>query len=183
MKMFRAFIAVEVPFTEELKNLWGEVKASGARVKMVEPENVHITLKFLGNIPENLVPEILKAITKSCSGISPFKVSLTGCGAFPTPNRPRVVWVGVSEGEEELKRIAYSLEKELSKLGFEKEKREFVPHLTIARVKGSIGKLPEVIRRNANKKFGEFEVKEVRLMKSTLTPTGPIYEVIGSVKL
>ncbi len=181
--MFRAFIAVKVPFTDELRKFWEEVKSSGARLKMVEPENVHITLKFLGNVEESLVNRIVEAISNSCQDVSPFKISLKGCGGFPHLGRPRVVWIGVSEGGEELKRIASSLEEELHKLGFEKERREFVPHLTIARVKGNVGRLPEILRGNVNRKFGEFEVREIRLMKSTLTPKGPIYEVIRSVKL
>ena len=179
--MFRGFIAIKIPFNNEMEAFWTEIKRSGARIKLVEPYNTHITLKFLGNTAESLVSNIEEIIKNAVEGLKPFEIELRGCGAFPSPTRPRVVWIGVKEGADTLKKIAESIDIGASKLGFERERRPFVPHLTVGRVKGSIGALPRVLAEWANKDFGKVIVDKVFLMKSVLKPEGPEYYEVVSV--
>ncbi|MCD6157780.1 MAG: RNA 2',3'-cyclic phosphodiesterase [Euryarchaeota archaeon] len=181
MPKFRGFIAVKIPFTESMKELWDDVRKSGARIKLVEPHNVHITLKFLGDTEESLVPRIEAIMKKAVMDVNPFEVELYGCGAFPSPSRPRVVWIGVREGADVLKTIAERIDQEVSKLGFQRETRPFVAHATVGRVKGHIGGLPRVINEWSNRSFGKFEVKEILLMKSILRPEGPEYHEVRRV--
>ncbi|MDK2383416.1 MAG: RNA 2',3'-cyclic phosphodiesterase, partial [Candidatus Korarchaeota archaeon] len=113
----------------------------------------------------------------------PFPMHLRGVGAFPKVSRPNVVWIGVDEGRDVFIGMAKELDRSLAKLGFRRETKGFEPHLTIARVKGYSGDLPEIIRRISDVDIGVIEVKEVRFKKSTLTPQGPIYETLYGVKL
>jgi len=182
-RMFRGFIAIKIPFNNEMEAFWNAIKRSGARIKLVEPYNTHITLKFLGNTAESLIPNIEEIIRNAVEGLKPFEIELKGCGAFPTPTRPRVVWIGVREGADILKKIAESIDREVSKLGFEREKRSFVAHLTVGRVKGSQGALPRVLAEWANKDFGRVLVDKVFLMKSILRPEGPEYHEMVSVSI
>ena len=143
----RAFIAVEVPFSAELEKFSLAVKSSDASVKMVNLVNVHITLKFLGDILEDRVPEIEDAMRDAVTGTKPFTMCMKGSGAFPNLGRISVVWAGM-EGAEPLLEIARKLDSNLAKLGFEPEKRKFSPHVTVARVRDNrnIRELAEIIR-------------------------------------
>ena len=181
--MFRGFIAIKIPFNNEMEAFWSAIKRSGARIKLVEPYNTHITLKFLGNTAESLISNIEEIIKNAVKGLQPFEIELKGSGAFPNPTRPRVVWIGVREGADILKKIADTIDREVSKLGFEKERRHFVPHLTVGRVKGSIGALPRVLADWANKDFGKVLVDRIFLMKSILRPEGPEYHDVVSVNI
>jgi len=182
-RMFRGFIAIKIPFNDQMEAFWNAIKRSGARIKLVEPYNTHITLKFLGNTAESLIPNIEEIIRNAVEGLKPFEIELKGCGAFPTSTRPRVVWIGVKEGADTLKKIAESIDCEVSKLGFEKEKRPFVAHLTVGRVKGSQGALPRVLAEWANKDFGRVLVDKIFLMKSILKPEGPEYHEVVTVSI
>ena len=170
----RAFIAIEIPFFKEIEELQKSIEG---RAKLVEGENMHITLKFLGEIEEKFVEEI-KKIEEDCK-VEKFKISLQGIGFFPNEKYIRVIWVGVN-GYKPIVKIAKCIDEKLSKLGFEREK-SYVPHLTVARVKG------RVAIRNYDKfknlKFGEIEVNEVKIKKSTLTPKGPIYADLAIIQL
>ena len=174
----RSFIAIDIP--EEIKEkimmvakeLEEKIKGNA---KFVERENLHITLKFLGEIEENKVQEIKKIINSI--SISPFRIKLRGIGVFPNENFIRVIWIG---GEsKELEKIVDHLNKELEKnLKIRTEEQKFTIHLTIARVKSKIN-ISDFLDKYKNYEFGEFEVSDInqiKLKKSTLTPKGPIYE-------
>ena len=181
---FRAFIAVEVPVSVELKDFSKAVKDTDAPLKIVNLANVHITLKFLGDIDEDLVPEIEQVIRDVVSGIEPFTMKLKSAGAFPNLNRISVIWAGM-ENADALGKIAGKIDSGLKPLGFEPEKRKFSPHVTIARVKGSKNKdkIVDVILQFSNTEFGEVPVSKIILKKSVLTPQGPIYSNIIEAKL
>lgn len=182
--MFRAFIAVEVPVSQELEDFSRAVKDTGAFLKMVNLANVHITLKFLGDIDEKLVPEIEEIIKNAVSGIGPFTMKLKGSGAFPNLNRISVIWAGM-ENADALGEIARKIDSGLKPLGFQPEKRKFSPHVTVARVKSSKNKdkLVDIIKQFSNTEFGEVPVKRIILKKSVLTPQGPIYSDIVVIPL
>ena len=183
----RAFISVELPddIKEKIVGIVDTLKEAGQGVKWVEKKNLHITLKFLGWVPDEKIDNLKELVREAAKGHKIFNAKFEELGTFPPGKHPRVVWVGTSKGAEELKNIAISLEKSLSKAGYRAEEREFTAHITIGRVKEKkkIGELVKAIDSNKNAKFGETVVGEICIMKSTLTPKGPAYEVIEKVKL
>jgi 2'-5' RNA ligase len=174
----RTFIAVELP--ENIKKKIGEIQAplkrTNAFVSWVKPGNIHVTLKFLGEVPEEQIQEVFNATEKALEGAGRFTMSLKGMGGFPNLKRPRVIWVGAGSGGEELSFLAKRIEEEMEKIGFPKEKRSFSPHFTIGRVK-SPKNIEQLATRVESSQFQteEIEVAEVVVMKSQLTPGGAIY--------
>jgi len=174
----RLFVAIDIPINPEMEGVMSYVKKAG-KVKAVEKENLHITLKFLGEVSEDKLPYIKNCIEKSCKKFKKFSIKLKGLGAFPSLSRPRVIWIGVDEGKDTISEIMKRLDECFQKLGFKKEK-SYVPHMTIARVKGFIKLDP---RPYLKKDFGSVLVEEIKLKKSTLTPKGPIYDDIFILEL
>jgi len=184
----RSFIAIEVPdeVREELLEIISALKRRGDDVKWVRAEGIHLTLKFLGNIDKNMIPSVRQAMENASEGTGPFEMEAKGLGAFPSPNRARVVWAGLEEPAGTLAEFAERVEKEMQKLGFDAEKRAFHPHLTLGRVRkgGRPGReLAELIDRNREKSFGTFATGEVVLFRSDLKPTGAVYTKLETVKL
>ncbi|RLF38231.1 MAG: RNA 2',3'-cyclic phosphodiesterase [Thermoplasmata archaeon] len=182
--MLRSFIAIDVEKTDKIEKFWKEVSEAGADLKMVEMENLHITLKFLGSTDEKKIDEIESVMRKSIKGMQPFVVKLRGVGFFPNERKIRVIWIGI-EDEGKLAKIAKDMEEGLARIGFSREEKEFSPHLTIARVKSQRKKenLLRIIDKYRRFEFGEIEVSNIRLKKSELTPKGPIYTTLREVKL
>jgi 2'-5' RNA ligase len=177
----RSFLAFDIESDVVLNRLSSAqnlLVQTGADVKLVEPQNIHITIRFLGNITLALIEKIFEGMKKV--QFTPFNVQIKGLGAFPNPNYSRVVWAGITTGAGQLKSIFSQLEPCLRGLGFVPDHRGFSPHLTIARVRSGRNKqqLAEFITKNANYEFGVFTVKCLRLKKSTLTPNGPIYSTL-----
>ena len=185
--MIRLFISVELP--DEIKKNIGSLieglKKSKAGVKWVKPRNLHLTLKFLGWVEDSQVDRIIELSAKSVAGAGGFKARFEGLGAFPSGKSPRVIWVGTAEGGDALCKLAKTLEKTTSGAGFRTEEREFKPHLTIGRVKERKGleKLTKQIGGIKDAGFGEVLVDRINIMKSTLTPNGPVYENLKEVGL
>lgn len=179
----RSFIAIEI-VPEGIEEIYGELRGTGADLKLVKPENLHLTMKFLGEIEEGRVEEIYTAMEKSSEGIEAFNTVLKGMGAFPSLNYIRVIWVGLEEGREPIIEMQKRLEGNLVNLGFKRDKR-FEPHLTIARLRSARNKekLAQVLSRFKDTSFGEFRVESVKLKKSVLTPKGPIYTTLREVVL
>jgi 2'-5' RNA ligase len=178
---FRAFVAVDVQSGPELRDAIEQLKTYGRALKPVHPDNVHITLKFLGDTDEGVVPQLEKVMRSAVDGIAPFQVRLVSTGVFPNVRSPRVVWVGL-DGAEPMGRIASLLEEGCEPLGFRKEKRGFSPHLTLARVReGEQVDLSSFLQQTQAKHFGSFQVNGMRLKKSVLTPSGPIYSDVLDV--
>src|SRR3990170_1816036 len=182
----RTFIAVELK--DELKKKIEEVqtplKKINADVSWVKPGNVHATLKFLGEVPEDKIEKVFEGTEKALEGIRGFRLSLKNLGCFPNLKRPRVLWIGVEKGKEELALMAKKIEQEMENMGYPKEEREFSPHLTIGRVKSpkNIEKLAEQIK-TTNFQTEEIEIKEVVVMRSQLNPAGAIYTPIKKMPL
>ncbi len=174
----RLFVAVDLSdeVRDRMENVLKTFKDFKG-VKAVEKENLHITLMFLGEVPDRRV-EIVKEKLKEIKA-EPFKIKLKGLGSFPPQGNIRVVWVGVEDDGENLKMLADAVESSLRSLGFRRDK-EFVAHATVARVKrlapSDREKLLRAVERYRDYDFGEMVVENFRLKKSTLTPKGPIYE-------
>jgi 2'-5' RNA ligase len=154
-------------------------------VKWVHPENIHLTLKFFGNIEESRVEPILQAIGGPIQATSPFLIKVQGMGAFPHSKNPRVIWVGLVDREGVLITFQKELEGTLAKIGFEPEGRPFQPHLTIGRVRTSRGKndLIAKMEKHREEEFGSIEAEEVGFFRSELKPTGPIYTPLRKLRL
>lgn len=190
MEQIRSFIAIELP--EELKlelaNLQVKLRTDKPRVKWVDHNGMHLTLKFLGNIPVNKIDDITRVMTESAANISPFKLTVGNLGVFPNLKRVQVVWVGLGGDLDGIRQLHKSLEDGLSKLGFDAEKRAFSPHLTLARVGNEASSEDREhfggLISNTNFKTDKIiNVNGIVLMKSQLTSRGAIYTKIGSAGL
>lgn len=178
MNVVRAFIAVEVDNPEvirKIKMVQDEIKSSGsALTKDVELGNLHITLKFLGEINSYKVEQVKQELKKI--KFNPFEVVFKGVGYFPGGSRVNVIWVGVEDFDGVLNRLGNEVQQRMGKLGFQPEK--FTPHLTIARVKSVKDKhtLLQILANYGNELFGRQRIECIYLKKSILTQKGPIYE-------
>jgi 2'-5' RNA ligase len=185
----RAFIAVEL--NEEIKKtiiqVEDDLKITGCDVKWVKPENAHLTIKFLGQIKEKRLGPLLDALdslfielplNKLNKDIHPIQTGLTQAGAFPSLQRPRVIWIGLRDDARQISRLAESVEEALGGIGFKKEDRPFQPHITIGRFRSTHNLF------SFTKKFEQYSlpaapdltISSITLFKSTLTSSGPIYE-------
>lgn len=185
--MIRAFVAVELPgaLREEVGRFTGELRSAGADVKWVDPANLHLTLKFLGGVPEEKVPSLTEALQRACAGVSPFTLTLEGIGAFPRTTSPRVIWVGVHEGKEPLAALAGGVEGECSRLGFPAEERPFSAHLTIGRTRSPQG-IARLIKKLQVAEFrggAPTRVERLVLFQSALSAHGPTYTPLAEVPL
>lgn len=180
----RCFIAIDIKeasILDKIMRFQQDISDTGVKMKLVERENIHLTLKFLGELPLSIVNEVSKRL--SDISFNQFEMEVVGVGVFPRLSRPRVIWVGVGKGSNEVIQLYRAIESSLRKIGFRPEREEFIPHITIARVKyGSSEKLVQIIRKYENYVFGSIRVKEFKLKRSTLTPTGPIYSDIEVYK-
>ncbi len=182
----RTFVALEISeeVRERLERFQRKLLRGWASLKLVEPENLHLTLKFLGEVEEGRLGEVEEALRRGCSGVFPFTMEVKGTGVFPSPQYVRVVWAGVGEGWEKVSSLQRGVDRELGRLGFPRDP-EFVPHLTLARVKNvkNRGEFLRAVEEGGKEEFGRMEVREVHLKKSVLTPRGPIYEDLRTFSL
>ena len=156
-------------------------------LRWVAPENYHITLLFLGEQDEARLPAIVQAMQAARAGVPPFEIAIRGLGVFPNWNRPNVLWAGVSEGSQPLAQIAAALERALLPAPSGKP---FHPHITLARFKtpcrdadGLKKRLHDAVQRLASNDFGQYQLRAISLMQSTLTPNGSVYTELHTVAL
>ncbi|WP_353684139.1 RNA 2',3'-cyclic phosphodiesterase [Thermodesulfovibrio sp. 3907-1M] len=178
----RLFIAIQLP--REIKEFLAELtsfKSTIDGVNIVQKENFHITLKFLGEVEEKIIPDLISTLKSLSSEFSNFTLKITTPGVFPDKIKPRVIWIG-TENTETLRRLAERIDEETASLGFQREERQFKSHITLARVKNHRnGKyfFEKILKKFSENSFNfQFEVKEFVLMKSTLTAKGSIYSVL-----
>jgi RNA 2',3'-cyclic 3'-phosphodiesterase len=185
MKTIRAFIAVELPaeIQTEIKKIQNYLSVPGSRaVRWVSPLNIHLTLKFLGEIPDLSVRDITTSLASRLISVPPFIIAVAGLGAFPNLFRPRVLWVGVQQSQE-LNRLQSIIDDCLLTLKFPKEERAFHPHLTLGRVSDQaqtdeVIKVTNLMKESKIGALGEIRVDRVQLIRSDLRPAGPIYTSI-----
>ncbi len=183
----RTFIAVELPndIHDSLQKLQNNLKDSMPDVRWTKYGNIHLTLKFLGDIESSKVDKISVSIQNVANEFLPFTVSLARIGAFPNSRKPSIIWVGIEEGSGEIVQIANRIESSMEKLGFAKEKRPFRPHLTIGRIREL--KHPSIMAKSLeNNEIGEigrFRVEKLSFIKSQLDPSGSIYTTLSEALL
>jgi len=182
----RAFICVELD--EGIRKNVAELQrrlAVGNLVKWVEEENLHLTLKFMGDLSDEQVLMTSRILQSAVNGFEPFEFELRSIGTFPRSRAPRVVWVGVKDDAEMLVELVGRLEERLEPVGARKETRKFSPHLTMGRVRGTrgAGRLLDKISKNRKFEGGTQTVGQLTFMSSDLTPSGPVYSPIERIYL
>jgi 2'-5' RNA ligase len=182
----RTFIAIEIPteIKSALTALQTDLRRAGADVSWTKPENMHLTLNFLGEVDERRIGEIEKACVSSSAEFQPFTLSLNGTGVFPNARQPRILWAGVAGEIEKAVEMRRRLEERLALIGFEPEEKDFRPHLTIGRVKSNRKTRELLALADAHGLPAlSFVVTEIVLMKSELRPEGAEYTPIARASL
>ena len=189
LKKFRLFVAVN--FSDKTKNtieaLIKELKIIPADAKWVSRKNLHITLKFLGDTPDEQIPAVITTLEQAAVGLAPLELKLGGFGVFPGQNRPRVFWLGSAGETAMLAKLQAQVESGLEQLGFKQERGRFTPHLTLARLRSPVN-INEVLEK-ADRLYAKDSIvaKETissfELMSSVLSPKGPSYSVMASFRL
>lgn len=186
-KSIRTFIAVELndPNQKSLELLITTLEQSEVDVKWIRPPNIHLTLQFLGDVSVEKIAEIKSSLDKTLASFPKFTFVIDHLGAFPSSERPQIIWVGVKEGHRELQELAGCVQTRLQQLGFPGEQREFIPHVTLGRVRSSrncaaliCGLKSTVIPQPILQ-----IVEEIVIFQSHLTPSGPIYRPLGKISL
>lgn len=183
----RCFIAIELPeaVKSTLSGIEEELKKSKADVRWVKPDNVHLTLKFFGNIEDKKTEKIIEIMENICSQYAPFTIEIKGMGTFPNIKSPRVLWVGI-EGNDTLKTLQEEIENKMESIGFEREDRAFTAHLTLGRFRSSIEKegLLKAVKLHEKDTFvGSINVQSLSLIRSDLHPEGARYTKIIDIPL
>jgi 2'-5' RNA ligase len=196
--MKRLFIALDLAipvveqlavFQEDLQELLADEELAAekgdVRVRWTSPENIHLTMKFLGDTEDALVPMLRETLGQLVKPLFPFEVEAKGIGVFPSPKKPRVIWSGFDEQSEEvLSLLQQALERDLEELGFQKEDRPFRPHVTLGRVKSRAKPdFTQPLEDIGEQNFGKSYIKDVILYESKLTSEGPIYTVLDRFAL
>ena len=192
MEKIRTFIAIELDesIKDELTKLQERLKGEAPQgsVRWARSEGIHLTLKFLGDVPADQIDEITTALQKSCQGVAPFFLSCGGLGCFPNLKRPRVMWVGIQEETGTLAQLQKAIEENVAPLGYPIEKRKFSPHLTLGRVQrrvssGDRRQLGELVGTLQIVTLGQMEVRSVNLIRSDLRPSGAVYTRLAKAEL
>ncbi|MCI0532136.1 MAG: RNA 2',3'-cyclic phosphodiesterase [candidate division Zixibacteria bacterium] len=182
----RAFIAVELPsdVKNQIARMQAELRRIPAQVSWTKADNVHLTLKFLGEIGSERLQPVTQAARAGCKGVKKFRISLKGLGGFPNLRQPRVIWIGTQNGAEELISLQAKIDSELDKAGFPREEKKFRPHFTIGRVRvpKSIEKLAQALG-NTEFQTADIDISRVTVMQSRLSPGGSIYTALEKIEL
>jgi len=182
----RSFIAINLPSSvkERVELVHKEWDALSPHVRWVAPQNVHVTLKFLGDVAEERVTVIGDALDRMVASFPPFGFTVTSFGVFPDLRYPRVVWLGIGEGADQVSALQATVEAEMERLGFAPERKPFRSHVTVGRMKSPRGRrvLAEFLQSDARIEE-RVEVRDIALMKSELRPTGPIYSLLRAARL
>ena len=168
----RTFVAIEVSSKDVLNSIHKIQTELNIKAKPVELHNMHFTVQFLGEVSKEMIGKISDALNSI--EFSTFSITFASIGVFPNPNSPRVIWIGVTDGINELEKLAEMIRSKLLHIDISPDKK-FKPHVTIFRVKNKIEDLPSKLEKFSSCSFGKQLVSEIKLKKSELTPNGPIY--------
>lgn len=177
-EMVRTFVCIEMPgdVRDRMEQLQVKLKQAGVEVSWVKPSNIHLTLKFLGDVPRPKIQGVCSAVERAARAFEPFEIEVSGTGCFPSMNSPRVLWVGLSQVPNELKQLQAVLEDGLAGEGFARDTRRFAPHLTIGRLRSQRHVTALVDRlRAAGFEAVRFQATQIIVMRSDRKPTGAVY--------
>ncbi len=183
-ELIRAFLSVDIEdhgLLSQISEIQNRVDTSSAKMKLVEIENIHFTLRFLGDTSVSTIDEIESSLNQI--NFEPFNIEVVGVGAFPNNRRPRVIWIGVTQNADSIVKLKREIDSRLKTFGYQPEGKKFTPHATIARVRYI--KDAERLARNLGElggvQIGTMTVSKFNMKKSVLTPSGPIYETLWHV--
>lgn len=187
--IIRSFIAISLPqkIKEQLENisqnLKGQFPCSNSKISWVKPKSIHLTLKFLGYINKSQVDSIVTKLDEIAQDTKAFNITIEGLGVFPNLSHPRVIWVGIKEGEKGICLLQRQVEAKMADLGFPMEKKEFSAHFTLGRVKSvkSRSVISRAFHAIEDQYIGIMRVDHINLMKSTLLSQGAEYETLGNL--
>jgi len=185
-KPLRTFVGVALPDDTQkaLVDVSRELGQAGGKMRWTKRENLHVTLKFLGDTPQEEVAEVCRLLGEATTDMAPFRIEVKGLGCFPTPNRPRIIWAGVGEGTAELERLNERLETRLREAGYPGEHRRYVPHVTLGRfLRRGLTGLGPLIEERREEVYGEFVAKGITYYLSELDRGGPAYAVLARIPL
>jgi len=187
LQALRCFIGVDVAddVRQALTRQHRQLKRQAKEYRWVDPENYHLTIKFLGNVSGEIIPDITAAVREAVEGLDPFEVRVKGFDAFPYRSTPRVVWAGIDHGGEELTELWRRIDQNLAVLGFPPDQREYTPHLTLGRARSGNKRadLMPLFNRLGGRDWGAYTVSSVKIMKSELKRKGPVYSVLEEIQL
>ncbi|TFH07169.1 MAG: RNA 2',3'-cyclic phosphodiesterase [Candidatus Thorarchaeota archaeon] len=183
-EMVRAFLGIDIEnqaLLPRISETQSKLDTSVAKMKLVEIGNIHFTMNFFGDTSLTRIDEIEACLKKI--KIDPFEIMVHGVGAFPTKRKPRVIWIGVTQNADRIRNLKMEIDSRLTELGYKPEKMKFTPHATIARVRyiKDAEKLANNLDELVNQPIGSMFVSKFSMKKSTLTPSGPIYETLWCI--
>jgi len=186
----RGFIAIalEPGLVAELRKVQLELQARlpDDSVRWTQPEQLHLTLTFFGNVARENLENLTAALDRACAGIASFQLALENVGCFPHTKKPRVIWTGIGGELESLRKLQERIEQETGNFGDHKEERLFQPHLTIGRIKAfgiDTPRVGEVVERTHFSKLGGWTVRQIDLMQSELAPQGARHTTLAAITL
>ncbi|PIP38229.1 MAG: RNA 2',3'-cyclic phosphodiesterase [Desulfobacterales bacterium CG23_combo_of_CG06-09_8_20_14_all_51_8] len=185
--MRRVFIAVHLPdpVIKTLAGIQQDLRQCGLQIRWTRPETIHLTLKFLGDVPAESIEALCDAVKTGVGDLAAFQLAAKGVGVFPGVRRPRVVWTGLSGQTDALERLHHAIDSAIFEMGFAKDDRRFTGHLTLGRFTGQSDPeaLIDILKAFADKASDSFEADAVHVMQSDLKPSGPVYTVLSSIRL
>jgi len=190
MPRLRTFIAVEMSprVISRAGDLIDKLRVAAAEINWVRPQQMHLTLKFLGDVPDTDTPDICNVVRRVAASFEPFEITCRGAGAFPSAKAPKTLWIGIEDGADELKKLQAALDDALkTELGFAKEPRGFHPHLTLGRVKrempGSTGELSQLLEKHIHFDADLAIIDELVTFASFLSRQGPRHDPLDHAEL
>ncbi|MEO1524365.1 MAG: RNA 2',3'-cyclic phosphodiesterase [Planctomycetota bacterium] len=189
MQTIRSFISVPITaqVSSSAKRIIKRLQPFDSGIKWVPLDNLHLTLKFLGEVDNTEVHEVCRSIRRVTDTVAPFELRFAGTGGFPNSERPRILFAGVEDPSGELVRMVSELERVLADLGFKPEPRDYTPHLTLGRTRSNSGRAREELiaemKQMGDVQLGEMVVDQVQLMASFLDKGGPTYQVMDTIDL
>lgn len=179
----RSFIALEIPaaLRAALAAAEARLAKTEADVKWVEVDNLHLTIKFLGDVAPERLPRLQDSLAELAARWRPFELSVAGLDAFPSLAEPNVIWAGLANGESDCTALWRAVEEVCARLGYPRERKPFTPHFTLGRRRSGyrLGALAQALRADADLKFGGATIESMTLFRSDLRPTGPVYTKLG----
>jgi len=180
----RAFLSIDIEDTNlltRISQIQEQLDRQAAKMKLVEQENIHFTWRFFGDTPISIIEDIHQELLKL--KFNPIPIQISGVGAFPNVRKPRVIWVGVTQNIAKVRELKHMTDELLNNLSYSIEKKKFIPHATIARIRSINNRIQlfENLESLAGEYIGSMTVSKIRMIKSTLTQSGPIYETLWEV--